>query len=154
MPDRGLGWTGSVFTVGTCRGLLLALLLEPSIVTTVSDIILYYSRQIYHDVYLLVRETPVEMWTLTEKDEGNRYRDCQVRNTCWFTTARTEASPLNTTYVLADNPLFPYRILFSPTFVGDSLFNLSTKVESNHHVSCVFRFLRFLFSLIYSLIYI
>lgn len=144
MPDRGLGWTGSVFTVGTCRGLLLALLLEPSIVTTVSDIILYFSRQIYHDVYLLVRETPVEMWTLTE-NKGNQYRD-QVRSqhTCWFTTARTEASPLNTTYVLADNPLFPYRILFLPTLYN-SLFNLSTKVEVNH-VSCVFRFLRFLFS--------
>lgn len=40
MLARGFGWPGSVFTVGTCRWLLLALLLEPSIVTTVSDIIL------------------------------------------------------------------------------------------------------------------
>jgi len=45
MPARGFGWPGSVFTVGTCRGLLLALLLEPSIVTTVSDIMLRRSAR-------------------------------------------------------------------------------------------------------------
>jgi len=45
MPANGFGWPGSVFTVGTCRGLLLALLLEPSIVTTVSDIMLRRSSR-------------------------------------------------------------------------------------------------------------
>lgn len=50
--------------------------------------------------------------------KGTGIAKAKARNTCWSTTARTEATLLSTTYILADDPLFPYRILFSPTVIS------------------------------------
>lgn len=58
MPARGLGWPGSVFTVGTCRGLLLALLLELSMVTTVSDIMLRRLSRVFHLPFISINNAP------------------------------------------------------------------------------------------------
>jgi len=130
MPANGLGWPGSVFTVGTCRGLLLALLLEPSIVTAVSDIMLRRSARSVHHTrsriharsLFLSRLTLVPEWKATrskhpgeQNGEPNRYdgttgEPIAGHLLCVFTTARVHGGLYHCALptVLTAEPLFSH----------------------------------------------